>query len=54
MAFGKFGTYKRVEILIEAVEMIRKRTREDIEEGDREPGPWCLGVLCLGRLHFWA
>lgn len=31
MAFGKFGTYKRVEILIEAVEMIRKRTREDIE-----------------------
>lgn len=31
MAFGKFGTYKRVEILIEAVEMIRKRTQEDIE-----------------------
>ena len=27
-----------------------------IEEGDRGPGPWCLGdgVLCLGRLHFWA
>ncbi len=31
MAFGKFGTYKRVEVLIEAVEMIRKRSSEDIE-----------------------
>ncbi|GGD41591.1 glycosyltransferase [Muriicola marianensis] len=31
MAFGKFGTYKRVEVLIEAVEMIRKRSTEDIE-----------------------
>ncbi len=31
MAFGKFGTYKRVEILIEAVEIIRKRSKEDIE-----------------------
>ncbi|WP_282161489.1 glycosyltransferase [Ulvibacterium marinum] len=31
MAFGKFGTYKKVEIMIEAVEMIRKRTGEDIE-----------------------
>ncbi|MGB5378910.1 glycosyltransferase [Muriicola sp.] len=31
MAFGKFGTYKRVEIMIEAVELIRSRTREDIE-----------------------
>ncbi len=31
MAFGKFGTYKKVEILIEAVEKIRKRTNEDIE-----------------------
>ena len=31
MAFGKFGTYKKVEILIEAVELIRKRTSEDIE-----------------------
>ena len=31
MAFGKFGTYKKVEILIEAVELIRKRTQEDIE-----------------------
>lgn len=31
MAFGKFGTYKRVEILIEAVELIRSRTSEDIE-----------------------
>ncbi len=31
MAFGKFGTYKKVEILIEAVEQIRSRTKEDIE-----------------------
>tara|TARA_R110002051_G_scaffold301713_1_gene369679 strand:+ start:5873 stop:7105 length:1233 start_codon:yes stop_codon:yes gene_type:complete len=31
MAFGKFGTYKKVEILIEAVELIRKRTQENIE-----------------------
>ncbi|WP_437370975.1 glycosyltransferase [Maribacter litoralis] len=31
LAFGKFGTYKKVEILIEAVEMIRKRSKQDIE-----------------------
>ena len=31
MTFGKFGTYKKVEIMIEAVEEIRKRTSEDIE-----------------------
>ncbi|WP_430908291.1 glycosyltransferase [Maribacter sp. 2-571] len=31
MAFGKFGTYKKVEVLIEAVELIRKRSSEDIE-----------------------
>ena len=31
MAFGKFGTYKKVEILIEAVELIRQRTNENIE-----------------------
>jgi len=31
MVFGKFGTYKKVEILIEAVELIRKRTTENIE-----------------------
>jgi len=31
MAFGKFGTYKKVEILIEAVEEIRRRTSENIE-----------------------
>ncbi len=31
MAFGKFGTYKKVEILIEAVEIIRNRTQENIE-----------------------
>lgn len=31
LAFGKFGTYKKVEILIEAVELLRKRTSENIE-----------------------
>ena len=31
MAFGKFGTYKKVEIMIEAVELIRRRTNENIE-----------------------
>ncbi|NAS10435.1 glycosyltransferase [Poritiphilus flavus] len=31
MAFGKFGTYKKVEIMIEAVEKIRSRTDMDIE-----------------------
>ncbi|WP_209406021.1 glycosyltransferase [Pseudozobellia sp. WGM2] len=31
MAFGKFGTYKKVEVLIEAVEVIRSRTQENIE-----------------------
>jgi len=31
MAFGKFGTYKKVEILIEAVELIRKRSQLDME-----------------------
>jgi len=31
MAFGKFGTYKKVEILIEAVEEIRKNNKEEIE-----------------------
>ena len=31
MTFGKFGTYKKVEILIEAVEKIRQRTNEAIE-----------------------
>jgi len=31
MTFGKFGTYKKVEGMIEAVEMIRKRTMADIE-----------------------
>ncbi|QWX84749.1 glycosyltransferase [Cellulophaga sp. HaHaR_3_176] len=31
MAFGKFGTYKKVEILIEAVEIIRNRTKENIK-----------------------
>ncbi len=31
MAFGKFGTYKKVEILIEAVELIRSRVSENIE-----------------------
>ena len=31
MAFGKFGTYKKVEILIEAVQEIRKQNKEAIE-----------------------
>ena len=31
MAFGKFGTYKKVEILIEAVEIIRRKNKEPIE-----------------------
>ncbi|CAM1366455.1 Glycosyltransferase [Tenacibaculum litopenaei] len=31
MTFGKFGTYKKIEILIEAVELIRNRTDENIE-----------------------
>ncbi len=31
LAFGKFGTYKKVEILIEAVALIRERTNENIE-----------------------
>ncbi len=31
MTFGKFGTYKKVEILIEAVEKIRATTNRDIE-----------------------
>jgi len=31
MAFGKFGTYKKVEVLIEAVEEIRNRSLENIE-----------------------
>jgi glycosyltransferase involved in cell wall biosynthesis len=31
MAFGKFGTYKKVEILIEAVEIVRKTYNETIE-----------------------
>ncbi|MBP2831629.1 glycosyltransferase [Aquimarina sp. U1-2] len=31
MTFGKFGTYKKVEILIEAVEKIRARTKATLE-----------------------
>ncbi len=31
MTFGKFGTYKKVEILIEAVEQVRSRTQANIE-----------------------
>ncbi len=31
MAFGKFGTYKKVENLIEAVELVRKDTGMDLE-----------------------
>ena len=31
MSFGKFGTYKKVEILIEAVEKLRKTTNQEFE-----------------------
>ncbi len=31
MTFGKFGTYKKVEIMIEAVQKVRQRTQEKIE-----------------------
>lgn len=31
MAFGKFGTYKKVEMMIEAVELVRNRTNLDME-----------------------
>ncbi|MGB5980883.1 MAG: glycosyltransferase [Nonlabens sp.] len=31
MAFGKFGTYKKVESMIEAVELVKKRTGKAIE-----------------------
>jgi glycosyltransferase involved in cell wall biosynthesis len=31
MAFGKFGTYKKVEILIDAIELIRQTNKEAIE-----------------------
>ncbi|MCL7763588.1 glycosyltransferase [Polaribacter sp. Z014] len=31
MAFGKFGTYKKVEAMIEAVEIVRKETGLDLE-----------------------
>lgn len=31
MTFGKFGTYKKVEEMIEAVEIVRKRTGKEIE-----------------------
>lgn len=31
MTFGKFGTYKKVEEMIEAVEMVRQRTGEEID-----------------------
>ena len=31
MTFGKFGTYKKVEKMIESVELIRQRTGKDIE-----------------------
>ncbi|MFV8282737.1 glycosyltransferase [Christiangramia marina] len=31
MTFGKFGTYKKVDILIEAVEKLRERTNQELE-----------------------
>jgi glycosyltransferase involved in cell wall biosynthesis len=31
MAFGKFGTYKKVEILIEAIEIVRKTNSDELK-----------------------
>lgn len=31
LAFGKFGTYKKVEIMIDAIELIRRRTNQNLE-----------------------
>lgn len=31
MTFGKFGTYKKVEAMIEATDLVRKRTNKDLE-----------------------
>ena len=31
LTFGKFGTYKKVEIMIEAIELIRRRTNQNLE-----------------------
>lgn len=31
MTFGKFGTYKKVEVLIEAIELVRAKTNFDLE-----------------------
>lgn len=31
MTFGKFGTYKKVEVLIEAIELVRAKTNLDLE-----------------------
>lgn len=51
MAFGKFGTYKKVEIMIQAVEQIRQRTNLDIEiviagtDSPNTPG-YLDGVAC--------
>lgn len=31
LAFGKFGTYKKVDIMIDAIELIRRRTNQNLE-----------------------
>ncbi|MEO9660314.1 MAG: glycosyltransferase [Maribacter dokdonensis] len=31
LAFGKFGTYKKLEIMIDAIELIRRRTNQNLE-----------------------
>ncbi len=46
MTFGKFGTYKKVEVLIEAVELVRNKTGKEIElviAGSDNPN--CKGYL---------
>jgi glycosyltransferase involved in cell wall biosynthesis len=53
MAFGKFGTYKKVEILIEATQMLRKKLQQPIKvviAGTDNPN--CIGYLESVREQF--
>jgi glycosyltransferase involved in cell wall biosynthesis len=55
MAFGKFGTYKRVEVLIEAVERVRQRTALNLEiviAGTDSPNN--VGYLAGVQAHYAA
>ena len=50
MTFGKFGTYKKVEEMIEAVELVRERTGQQIEiviAGSDNPN--AVGYLEMSR-----